>query len=108
MPDFNTTHANLNKGFVVAIAIEAKEGEGDAIAKILEDLVAPTMAEKGVKFFIPYRSLNNPLSFFIYELYADEPAWVAHNNSVHFLSAVQELVPRCAKRERIPYIPYIK
>lgn len=108
MPDFNTTHANLNEGFVVAIAIEAKQGEGDAIAEILEGLVAPTMAEEGVKIFIPYRSPSNPLSFFIYELYVDETGWDAHNNSVHFLSAAQELLPRCEKRERIPFIPYVK
>lgn len=75
MLDFKSTPANLNEGFVVAIAIEAKQGEGDVIAEILEGLIAPTMAEEGVKFFIPYRSPHNPLSFFIYELYDDEASW---------------------------------
>lgn len=108
MPDFDTTHANLNEGFIVAIAIEAKQGEGDAVAEILEGLIAPTMAEEGVKIFIPYRSPGNPLSFFIYELYVDESGWDAHNNSKHFLATVEDLVPLCAKRERIPFIPYVK
>jgi len=99
--------ANLNDGFIVAISIEAKDGEQDAVADILERLVAPTMAEEGMKFFMPYRSPTNPLSFFVYELYVNEDGWDAHNNSEHFLSAVKELLPRVTKRERIPFVPYV-
>lgn len=99
--------ANLNQGFVVAISIEAKDGEADAVAEILQQLVVPTMAEEGVKFFMPYRSPTNPLSFFIYELYVDEAGWDAHNESEHFLSAIKELLPRVAKRERVPFVPYV-
>jgi len=99
--------ANLNDGFVVAISIVAKDGEADAVADILKRLVVPTMAEEGVKFFMPYRSPSDPLSFFIYELYVDEAGWDAHNKSAHFLSAVEELLPRVSKRERIPYVPYL-
>lgn len=98
---------NLNEGFVVAISIEAKPGEGDAVADILHRLIAPTMAEDGVKFFVPYRSPDNPLAFFIYELYRDSAGWDAHNASAHFQSAIQDLLPRVAKRERIPFVPYV-
>ena len=56
--------AELNDGFVVAITIEAKEGQADAVGAILGGLVAPTLAEPGVKLFIPYRSPTNPLLFF--------------------------------------------
>ena len=51
----NFSFSDLNHGLVVAINIVAKEGDADAVGKILEDLVAPTMAERGVKIFIPYR-----------------------------------------------------
>jgi quinol monooxygenase YgiN len=70
------TPADLNDGFVVAIMIEAKPGEADAVAEIGQKLIAPTLAEPGVKLFIPYRSPINPALFFIYELYVDEAAWV--------------------------------
>ena len=60
--------AELNDGFVVAITIEAKEGQADAVGAILGGLVAPTLAEPGVKLFIPYRSPTNPLLFFLFEL----------------------------------------
>ena len=99
--------ANLNKGFVVAIRIVAKDGEADAVAEILEKLVVPSMAEAGMKFFMPYRSPTDPSSFFVYELYANEPAWEAHNNSAHFKSAIVDLLPRCASRERVPFVPYV-
>jgi quinol monooxygenase YgiN len=99
--------ANLNDGFVVAINIVSKDGEADAVADLLKRLIAPTMAEPGVKFFMPYRSPTNPSAFFIYELYVDEAAWEAHNNSAHFKSAIVELLPRVAHRERVPYVPYV-
>lgn len=99
--------ANLNDGFVVAIKIVAKEGEAGAVADILERLIAPTMAEKGVKFFMPYRSPDDPNAFFVYELYRNAAGWDAHNESAHFLSAVEELLPKVEVRERVPFVPYV-
>ncbi|MEM8793297.1 MAG: putative quinol monooxygenase [Pseudomonadota bacterium] len=99
--------ANLNEGFVVAINIVAKESEGDAVADILKRLIAPTMAEEGVKFFMPYRSPDDPNAFFVYELYKDAAGWDAHNASVHFQSAVKELLPKVKVRERVPFVPFV-
>lgn len=99
--------ANLNKGFVVAINIVAKDGEADAVADILERLIAPTMAEQGVKFFIPYRSPDDPNAFFVFELYRDAAGWDAHNESAHFRSAVEELLPKVEVRQRVPFVPYV-
>lgn len=100
------TPSELNKGFVVAITIVAKENEGEAVAAILEGLISPTMAEPGVKLFLPYRSPTNPLQFFLFELYRDEQAWADHQATDHFTAAIAELVPRAARRERVPYLPY--
>ena len=99
---------DLNTGFVVAIQLVAKDGEAEAVAAILQYLVAPTMSEPGVKFFMPYRSPTNPSAFFIYELYEDEAAWDAHNTSAHFLSVVDALVEKVAFRERVPFVPFIR
>jgi len=67
--------ADLNNGFVVAIEIVAKAGEEDAVGHALEMLIEPTMAEPGVKLFLPYRSPTNPRAFFIFELYLNEQGW---------------------------------
>jgi quinol monooxygenase YgiN len=96
----------LNDGFVVAITIEAKEGQADAVGAIIGALVAPTLAEPGVKLFNPYRSPTDPLLFFIFELYLNEDGWRAHQETAHFKAAIKELLPRCARRERIPFVPY--
>jgi hypothetical protein len=53
---------SLNDGFVVAIMLEAKEGQADALAEILQVMTPPTMAEPGVKLFLSYRSPTNPVA----------------------------------------------
>ena len=98
---------NLNAGFVVLVRIIAKEGEADAIAEILQSLVRPSMAEPGMKFFMPYRSPDNPAEFIVYELYENRAGWDAHNAAPHFLNAVDALVAKAAFRERIPYLPFV-
>jgi quinol monooxygenase YgiN len=98
---------SLNDGFVVAIMLEAREGQADALAEILEVLTPPTMAEPGVKLFLPYRSPTNPLKFFIFELYVNEAAWGAHEATDHFKTAVAQLLPTVTRRERVPFIPFL-
>ena len=100
------TAADLNQGFVVAIAIEAKDGHADEVAEGLRRMVAPTMAEPGVKLFLPYRSPANAHAFFIYELYENDAAWAAHQQTPHFANFVATIAPLVATRERIPYVPY--
>lgn len=106
MQETSFTPKELNDGFVVAINIEAKEDEAEAVASILDGLVGPTMAEPGVKLFLPYRSPTNPSQFFIFELYINEDAWGAHQETEHFKEAIKQLLPRASKRERVPFVPY--
>ena len=101
------TLSALNEGFVVAIMLEAKQGEGDALAAILRDMTPPTMAEPKVKLFLPYRSPTNPNLFFVFELYVDESGWAAHEATDHFKAAVKELLPRVTRRERVPFLPFL-
>ena len=98
---------SLNDGFVVAIMLEAKEGQGDALAEILQVMTPLTMAEPGVKLFLSYRSPTNPLLFFVFELYVNEAAWGAHEATDHFKIAVAQLLPRVTRRERVPFIPFL-
>jgi quinol monooxygenase YgiN len=102
------TPADLNDGFVVAIMLEAREGEADAVAAIAQKLVTPSLAEPGVKAFMPYRSPTNPALFFIYELYVEEAAWAEHEKTEHFKEAIKELLPRLVRRERVPFVPFLK
>ena len=75
MQTHSFTPTDLDDGFVVAITIEAKPGDEDSVATILDVMVEPTMAEPGVKLFLPYRSPGNPALFFVFELYVDAAGW---------------------------------
>ena len=98
--------AELNQGFVVAIQIVAKAGEEDVVADALQALIRPTMAESGVKLFCPYRSPTDPTAFFIFELYKSETGWAEHQRTAHFKAFVDTMLPRIARRERVPYVPF--
>lgn len=98
----------LNRGFVVAIQLEANPGEEERLARSLQELVAPTMAEPGVKLFLPYRSPTDSRAFFVLELYVDEAGWAAHQQTSHFKPFVDEMLPRLARRERLPFVPFAR
>ena len=100
------TPTDLNDGFVVAITIEAKPGDEDRVATILDVMAEPTRAEPGVKLFLPYRSPTNPALFFVFELYRDAGGWDAHQATRHFKEAVADLLPRVMRRERVPFVPF--
>src|SRR4051812_7481529 len=101
MTDQALAPADLNEGFVVAIYLEAKPGEEARLAAHLQALIAPTMAEPGVKLFLPYRSPTDPKVFFVYELYKAEAGWAAHQQTPHFKAFVDDMLPRLTRRERI-------
>ena len=107
MTDKTFTPAELNDGFVVAIEIDAKTGEEQAVADALSALIAPTMAEPGVKLFLPYRSPTDPKAFFIFELYRNEAGWAEHQRTDHFKAFVDKMLPRIARRERVPFVPFV-
>lgn len=98
----------LNQGFVVAIQLEANPGEEERLAASLQALIAPTMAEPGVKLFLPYRSQTDTKVFFVYELYVNEAGWAAHQQTSHFKAFVDEMLPRLARRERVPFVPFAR
>ena len=104
-PDYAPT--DFNDGFVVAITIEAKPGEEDRVANILDEMAEPTRAEPGVKLFLPYRSPSNTALFFVFELYRDPSGWDAHQATQHFHDAVADLLPRVVRRDRVPFVPFM-
>ena len=106
MADESFTPAELNDGFVVAIEIDAKVGEEEAVADALAALIVPTMAEPGVKLFLPYRSPTDPKAFFIFELYRNEAGWAEHQRTDHFKAFADTMLPRLARRERVPFVPF--
>jgi quinol monooxygenase YgiN len=91
-------------GLAVTAIWEAKPGEADTVANILAQLGAKAREEPGVHLFLVHRNISNPVQFLFYELFKDEAAFAAHQQTAHFKDLVVEQgLPRLTRRERVQY-----
>ena len=91
-------------GLLVVAQWEAKEGQADRIADILSRFLPEAQREPGAKLFLISRARDNPVQFLFYELFRDEAAFKAHQESAHFKAYIAgEALPLLAKRERTQY-----
>ena len=93
-----------NGGLLVVAQWEAKEGEADRIAEILSRFLPEAQKEPGAQLFLISRATENPAQFLFYELFRDEAAFKAHQESAHFKTYIAgQALPLLAKRERAQY-----
>lgn len=98
------SEAVIDGGLLVVAQWEAKDGQADKIAGILDRFLPRAQAEPGVKLFLIARGTENPAQFLFYELFRDEAAFKAHQESAHFKTCIAgEALPLLAKRERAQY-----
>jgi len=91
-------------GLLVVAQWEAKEGEADEVAEILNRFLPEAQREPGAKLFLIARAKENPAQFLFYELFCDEAAFKAHQESAHFKTYIAgQALPLLAKRERAQY-----
>ena len=94
----------ITGGLAVTALWEARDGEADAVADILTRFAPQARQEQGVRLFLVHRALENPMQFLFYELFEDEAAFAAHQQTPHFKSLILgEGVPRLSRRERVQY-----
>jgi quinol monooxygenase YgiN len=94
----------INGGLAVTAVWEARAGEADAVADILARFAPKARQEAGIKLFLVHRAVENPAQFLFYELFDDEAAFAAHQQTEHFKSMILgEGLPRLTKRERAQY-----
>ena len=103
--DKKTISEAVNGGGLLVVAQwEAKEGQADNVADILRDFLPEAQSEPGVELFLISRAHDNPAQFLFYELFRDEAAFKAHQDSAHFKSHIAgQALPLLAKRERAQY-----
>jgi quinol monooxygenase YgiN len=92
--------------YVVAAQWRAKEGSEERLEALIGELVEPSRAEPGCRFYQPHRSHDDPRLFFLYEQYADEAGYQAHMDCEHFTRLVkEEAIPHLLEsRERAFYV----
>ena len=103
--DKKTVSEAVNGGGLLIVAQwEAREGQADRVAGILDRFLPEAQREPGAKLFLISRAKENPAQFLFYELFRDEAAFKAHQDSAHFKTYIAEqALPLLAKRERAQY-----
>jgi quinol monooxygenase YgiN len=91
---------------VLAVTWLARPGEEELIRQILRTMVEATNQEPGCVQYEANCSVEDPLRFFLYEVYLDEAALEEHQRSEHFQrNVVKEALPLLQSRERLLYRP---
>lgn len=103
--DKRTVSAAVDGGGLLVVAQwEAKEGQADKIADILAQFLPEAQREPGAQLFLISRDKENSSRFLFYELFRDEAAFKAHQESPHFQTYIAgQALPLLAKRERAQY-----
>jgi quinol monooxygenase YgiN len=107
MLELTKTAAPAQGRVALAATWEAKEGEGEAVADILRRMASAVQSEPGTLLFWPHRSSTNDRVFFLYELFADDAAFAAHQQTDAFKTLiVSQALPKLARRERVQFTPF--
>jgi autoinducer 2-degrading protein len=86
--------------YVVIARWTAKDGEEEAVAAALSNLIEPSRAEPGNLAYVVHRDPADPRRFVIYERYVDAAAFEAHAASEHFKRhGLEDGIPRLESRE---------
>ena len=78
----------IHDGLVVTAFWEAKPGEVDSVVEILKRFLPQAQREPGVKAFQIHQSTTEPTKFFFYEVFKDEAAFAAHQETAHFKNLI--------------------
>jgi quinol monooxygenase YgiN len=69
-------------------------------------MASAVKSEPGTLLFWPHRSTSSGNVFFLYELFTDQAAFDAHQQTQHFKTlVVGQALPKLARRERVQFMP---
>jgi quinol monooxygenase YgiN len=104
--DKRTVSEAVESGRLLVVAQwEAKEGQADNVADILARFLPEAQREPGAQLFLISRGKENPGQFLFYELFRDDAAFKAHQETAHFKTYIAgQALPLLAKRERAQYV----
>ncbi len=89
---------------VFTVAWEAKPSEVGALTEIVKRFLPLAKREPGLKVVRSHQSVSDPTKFFFYEIFEDDAAFAAHQETEHFKTMIlQGALPKLAKRERIQH-----
>jgi quinol monooxygenase YgiN len=86
--------------FVLQVTIRVKPENVDAFMKKAIENATAARKEPGCRQFDVLADPNDPTKVMLYEIYNDEAAFEAHQQTPHFKKYLAEAVPLLAARER--------
>ncbi len=72
----------------------ARDGQEDAVAAALREVLLPTRAEPGCRAVDAYRSTRDPCLFYIHSRWTDEAAFDRHGELPHTVRFLERVQPR--------------
>ena len=72
--------------YVVCVTVAVKPGHEEDFIRATEKNRQGAMREQGCARFDLSRAEDNPARFFLYEVYRDQAAFVAHQQTEHYLT----------------------
>jgi (4S)-4-hydroxy-5-phosphonooxypentane-2,3-dione isomerase len=86
--------------FVLQVNLRVKREDVDSFVKQLLENARQARTEPGCKQFDVLVDPKDRTKMMLYEVYADEQAFEAHQQTAHFKKYIAEAVPLLAARER--------
>jgi quinol monooxygenase YgiN len=77
--------------FHVLIFFEARPGKGEALGRILTELIAPTRAEHGCRYYEPFSDVEAPEKFTVIEGWDTPEQWQNHLKATHVAKALTQI-----------------
>ncbi len=95
-----------NQRLAFTVTWTARDGEIEAAAGIIAQFAPEARNEPGLELLMVNQNAANPAQFLFYELFTDEAAFEAHQQTPHFKTLIlQQALPRLEHRERVRYVP---
>lgn len=81
----------MSTSFHVLIFFEAGPGKAEALSHILTELVAPTRAESGCRYYEPFSDIEAPEKFTVIEGWDTPEQWQNHLKAPHVVKALTQI-----------------
>jgi quinol monooxygenase YgiN len=89
---------------VFTVTWQVRAGAEQAAADIVARFVPEARKEPGLDLLMVSRKADDPSRFLFYEVFSDEAAFAAHQETPHFRKMIlEEALPLLSHRERVRY-----
>lgn len=81
----------MSNPFHVLIFFEARSGKAEALGRILVDLISPSRAEPGCRYYEPFGDIENSAKFTVVEAWETPEHWQRHLQTPHLTKALAQI-----------------